>query len=169
LLLVLGALFIDAASHRTRTDFDSGTTVTQSVVEDPRLPLWRNVAEHIRSRPWIGFGFGKSILREELLAELGDERLAHAHNIFVSRTVQTGSVGVASLLALFAALGWRYWTFLRRSDGTLAAIGLAGLVLLLTFVVKNLTDDFLVRPNSKEFWALNALLVGYGIRRVRAN
>ena len=30
--------------------------------------------------------------------------------------------------------------------------------MLVTFVVKNLTDDFMIRPTSKEFWALNALL-----------
>jgi len=33
-------------------------------------------------------------------------------------------------------------------------------------VTKSMTDDFLVRPTSKEFWAFNALLVGYGMRRL---
>jgi len=56
---------------------------------------------------------------------------------------------------------------MREKDGTVAAIGLAGLVVLIAFVAKNLTDDFMIRPTSKEFWAINALLVGYGIRRVR--
>jgi len=54
--------------------------------------------------------------------------------------------------------------FLRAADGTLAAIGLVGLVMLTTFVVKNLTDDFMIRPTSKEFWALNALLIAIGLR-----
>jgi hypothetical protein len=49
----------------------------------------------------------------------------------------------------------------------LAAIGLTGLAMLAMFVTKNLTDDFMVRPTSKEFWALNALLIGYGIRRAK--
>jgi hypothetical protein len=39
--------------------------------------------------------------------------------------------------------------------------------MLLAFVVKNLTDDFMIRTTSKEFWALNAMLIGYGIRRAR--
>jgi hypothetical protein len=39
--------------------------------------------------------------------------------------------------------------------------------MLVTFVVKNLTDDFMIRPTSKEFWALNAFLIGYGVRKLR--
>ena len=96
--------------------------------------------------------------------ELHDPLLAHAHNLFVSQWLQTGAIGVVTLLALLAALAWAYATFMRAPDGTLAAIGLAGLVMLVTFVVKNLTDDFMIRPTSKEFWALNALLIGYGLR-----
>ena len=44
---------------------------------------------------------------------------------------------------------------------------LVGLTLLAGFVGKNLTDDFLFRSNAKEFWALSAMLVGYGTRRAR--
>jgi len=40
-------------------------------------------------------------------------------------------------------------------------------LMLVTFVVKNLTDDFMIRPTSKEFWALNAFLIGYGVRKLR--
>ena len=108
----------------------------------------------IRERPWLGFGFGKSILREELRGSLGNPLLAHAHNLFVSQWVQTGAIGVLTLLGLLAALAWRYGSFCavrRRHAGGSSASG--GLTLLAAFVVKNLTDDFLVRPTSKEFWA----------------
>jgi hypothetical protein len=47
---------------------------------------------------------------------------------------------------------------MREADGTLAAIGLVGLVMLAMFVIKNLTDDFMIRPTSKEFWALERRL-----------
>jgi hypothetical protein len=136
--------------------------------DDPRFVLWQHTFERIGERPWTGFGFGKSIPRTELQNELGDPMLAHAHNLFVSQWLQTGAIGVAALAALLIALAWRYGTFMREADGTLAAIGLVGLVVLVMFVIKNLTDDFMIRPTSKEFWALNALLIGYGIRRARA-
>ncbi len=167
LLLLLAVLFIDAAGQRARSDFSPSTPVAQTLTEDPRLLLWQHTFERIRERPWIGFGFGKSILREELRRELGNPLLLHAHNVFVSQWVQTGAIGVLTLLALLAALASRYVRFMRASDGTLAALGLAGLTLLTTFVVKNLTDDFFIRPTSKEFWALNAMLIGYGLRRAQ--
>ena len=167
LLVALGALFVDAALQRARTDFKGDTTVAQTIADDPRILLWQHTFERIRERPWTGFGFGKSILRDQLRQETGHPLLLHAHNLFVSQWLQTGAIGVAALLALLGALAWRYWAFLRTPDGTLAAIGLAGLVMLAAFVVKNLTDDFMTRPTSKEFWAINALLIGYGIRRMR--
>jgi len=40
-----------------------------------------------------------------------------------------------------------------------------GVALIAGFAVKNLTDDFLFRSNAKEFWALSAMLLGYGVRR----
>jgi O-antigen ligase len=167
LLVLLGVLFVDAAAQRARINFKPDTPVAQSFADDPRFVLWQHTFERIRERPWTGFGFGKAILSEELRDELHDPMLAHAHNLFVSQWLQTGAIGTVTLLAVFAALAWCYWTFLRGPDGTLAAIGLAGLVMLATFVVKNLTDDFMIRPTSKEFWALNAFLVGYGVRKLR--
>jgi O-antigen ligase len=167
LLLVVAVLFVDAAMQRARTDHKPDTSVAQTIADDPRLVLWQSTFERIKERPWIGYGFGKSILRTELMDELRDPMLAHAHNLFVSQWVQTGIVGVVALCALLLALAWRYASFLRSGDGVLAAIGLTGLVMLAMFVTKNLTDDFLMRPTSKEFWALMALLVGYGIRRER--
>jgi len=137
-------------------------------IDDPRIALWQHTFRRIAERPWLGFGYGKSILREELRGELGDPMLAHAHNIFVSQWLQTGAIGVLTLIGLLAALGWQYGRFLRGNDATLAMLGLVGLAMLASFLVKNVTDDFLVRPNSKEFWALNAMLVGWGIRRGRA-
>ena len=167
LLLVVGALFLDAALQRSREGFRPKESVAQALAEDPRLVLWQHTFERIAERPWLGFGYGKSILREELQGELGDPMLAHAHNLFVSQWLQTGAVGTLLLCAMLAALAWCYLRFLRERDGTLAAIGLAGLVMLAMFVVKNLTDDFLIRPTSKEFWALSALLVAIGLRMQR--
>ena len=168
LLAILTALFIDAVGHRARSDFAPNTSVTQTFTDDPRLALWQHTFRRIGERPWLGFGYGKSILREELRGELGDPLLAHAHNIFVSQWLQTGAIGVLTLLTLLGTIAWQYWRFLRADDATLATLGLVGLALLVSFLVKNLTDDFLVRPNSKEFWAFNAMLIGWGIRRGRA-
>ncbi len=168
LLAILAALFVDAVGHRARSDFAPNTSVSRTFTDDPRLTLWQHTFQRIGERPWLGYGYGKSILREELRAELGDPLLAHAHNLFVSQWLQTGAIGVATLVALLGTIAWQYLRFLRMDDATVATVGLVGLALLVSFLVKNLTDDFLVRPNSKEFWAFNAMLIGWGIRRARA-
>ena len=167
LLGVLAVLFVDATLQRARTDRLPDASVAKAISVDPRFALWQHTYERISQRPWTGYGYGKSILRDEFYAELGNPLLVHAHNIFASAWLQTGAIGALALLAMFGALAFRYATFMRHADGTLAAIGVTGLVLLAMFLTKSMTDDFLVRPSSKEFWALNAMLVGYGMRRLR--
>jgi len=61
-----------------------------------------------------------------------------------------------------------YVTFLRAAgDRELALLGILGLALITGFVTKNLTDDFFYRSNAKEFYVLNAMVIGYGTRLKR--
>ena len=75
---------------------------------------------------------------------------------------------MAAFVALLAALTVRYVQFLRSTDDALAFLGVIGIALVAGFVTKNLTDDFLLRSNGKEFWILNAALLGFGMRRRNA-
>jgi len=167
LLIVLGVVFADVARERAQSDFPPQTSVAQTLVEDPRIALWDRTAELIRERPWTGFGFGRGIVAERLKVPLGNPLLWHAHNLFVGQVLQTGVIGLALFVALLAALCGRFVRYLRRGDDALAVIGIVGLALIAGFVAKNLTDDFLFRSNAKEFWALLALLVGFGTRLER--
>ena len=142
--------------------------MTQTFTDDPRLALWELTAATIRARPWTGYGFGKSILEDELREALRNPMLSHAHNLFVSQWLQVGVLGLSAIVGLLGALAWRFVAFLRARDDALALVGLIGLALLAGFVVKNLTDDFLFRSNGKEFWAVCAMLLGYGARIERA-
>ena len=169
LLVVLGVLFADAAQEKARVHFPPDTSVVETIERDPRLPLWGRTASLIAERPWTGYGFGKGMLRQELRGSLGDPTLSHAHNVFISQWLQTGAVGLALFVALLAAIGWRYLRFYRSTSDTLALLGLVGLTLLAGFVVKNLTDDFLIRSNGRLFWALNAAILGWGVRLERAS
>jgi O-antigen ligase len=168
LLVALGVLFADAAREKAKTYFPPDTTVAETIEHDPRLVLWNRTAARIAERPWTGFGFGKAILESELRGELHSPLLAHAHNVFVSQWLQTGAVGFAAFVALLAAIAWRYLRFYRADSDALAILGVLGLTLMAGFLVKNLTDDFLVRSNAKEFWALNAIILGWGTRLARA-
>ena len=168
-LVALGALFGETVREKARMHFPPQTSIAQTFADDPRLPLWEETLERIRERPLTGYGFGRSILAQELQSDMHDPLLSHAHNIFISQWLQTGAVGLTTLVALLFALGWNYARFLRSADDTLAVLGLIGLALLVGFVVKNLTDDFLARSNGKEFWALCAALLSLGLRRERGD
>ena len=164
LLIVLGIVFADVTRERAQSDFPPQTSVARTLVDDPRLALWDRTAQLIRERPWTGFGFGRGIVAEQLKVPLGNPMLWHAHNLFVGQVLQTGVIGLALFVGLLAALCARFVHYLRRGDDALAVIGIVGLSLIAGFVAKNLTDDFLFRSNAKEFWALLALLVGFGAR-----
>ena len=168
LLVVLGLLFAQTARDKAAAHFPPHTSVAETFARDPRLQLWDRTSELIAQRPWAGYGFGKSILADELRRDLQLPELSHAHNVFMSQWLQTGAVGLAAFVALLAALAARYLSFLRSSDDALAFLGVIGLALVAGFVAKNLTDDFLFRSNGKEFWALNAALLGFGLRRRNA-
>ena len=168
LLIVLGVVFADVTRERAQLDFPPQTTVAQTLSEDPRLPLWDRTAQLIRERPWTGFGFGRGIVAEQLKGPLGNPMLWHAHNLFVSQILQTGAIGLVLFVGLLGALCTRFVHYLRHDDDALAIIGIVGLSLIAGFVAKNMTDDFLFRSNAKEFWALLALLVGFGTRLEQA-
>jgi O-antigen ligase len=168
LLVALGVLFADAAREKARVHFPPDTSVAETIERDPRLALWGHAADLIAERPWTGYGFGKGMLRQELRGDLGDPTLSHAHNVFISQWLQTGAIGLALFVALLAAISWRYLRFYRSTSDALALVGIVGLSLMAGFIVKNLTDDFLVRSNGRLFWALNALLLGWGMRQERA-
>ncbi len=164
---LFGLLFVDAMRDRARDVYPPQTTVEDTLVHDPRLAIWRHAGEHIRDRPLTGYGYGRLILKDELRADTGDHLLTHAHNMFVSQWLQTGAIGVALLVALFAAAGARYAGLVRSGDDTLRRYGALGLAVLAGFVVKNLTDDFFFRANAKLLLAVNAIVLGAAVVRER--
>lgn len=166
LAIALTALFIDAARDKALRDFPPQTSVVQTFADDPRLPLWDVAARMIRESPLIGHGYGRAILAPELREAMGADLYEHPHNLVASVWLQTGAVGVALLALALVALAVRYASFLRSRDDRLAFVGIMGLALVAGFVVKNLTDDFLYRSGAREFFALNAMLLGYGTARL---
>lgn len=166
ILVVLGVAFTDAARERA-TEIDV-PGVAQSLERDPRIALWEHIFDKIEARPWLGYGFGRRVLAERLAAELHNPLLAHAHNTFVSQWLQTGFVGMVAFCALLATLLARYVRFVRARDDALAFAGVVGIGLVTAFVLKNVTDDFLFRSNAKEFFALAAMVLGFGMQRERA-
>lgn len=162
---VLAAGFVWALHERVATRPGHSEDVATTLRHDPRIDLWKRSLESISDRPWLGHGFGKGITGEAMVRDLGNPLLWHPHNVFLSQWQQTGIVGMAALIALFAAIVWRFFRFARARDDALAVTGAIGLAVVLGFLAKNLTDDFMVRNSAKQFWAYTVLLLGYGMRR----
>jgi len=159
-IVALGALFADAAQERAHRNFPANTTVATTLAEDPRIPLWEHAAPAIRERMWTGHGFGRLILGDRFVRELGNPLLTHLHNLFLSQWVQSGAIGLALFCTLLGTTAAYYVGCIRAPDRRRALIGTIGLSMLVGFVVRNLTDDFLFRSNAKEFWLLHAALIG---------
>ena len=166
-VVLVGWQFVGAVEERVRIFYPAETSAWQNLAGDPRLGLWRYLAERITERPLAGYGFGKAILGEQLRTTLQDPLLSHAHNTFASQWLQTGAIGLAAFVLLLVVLVRRYVQYLRSADVGHALLGLAGLALITVFCVKGLTDDILNRSSGKEFWALNAMLLGFGVRLSR--
>ncbi|MBS0325306.1 MAG: O-antigen ligase family protein [Proteobacteria bacterium] len=170
LVVLLGACvigFVDSVVDRADIAYQGNESPEETLANDPRIALWEDVAKRIGERPWTGYGFGRKILARELSRELGNPLLVHAHNLFASQGLQTGLPGLAFFTVMLAGLALRFLRYLRSPDDTLALAGLIGLAIVVGFVAKSQTDDFLFHSNAKEFWALAAMLLGFGCRRER--
>ena len=164
LLAAVGLVIGFAASvlERNAEFFRNSPSMTASIDNDLRPRLWSTAWDEFRKSPWIGHGFGRTILRDRFLpltpAKVNHPPMEHAHNAFVDAALQVGVLGLAALGVLFFALAREYARFLR--DARVAPWGVIGLATIAGFVVKNLTDDFFYRHNALVFWAINGILLG---------
>ena len=162
--VVVAVAFTAALVERNERFFGAGAPVSTTFERDLRPRIWAKAVEEWRQAPWLGHGFGREIKAPSfipLTPRVADHpEIRHAHNMWLDAGVSLGAVGVAILLALFLALAREYARYLRTPE--LAPLGVLGLTVMLGFVAKNFTDDFMYRHNALVFWALNGMLLGLG-------
>jgi O-antigen ligase len=166
LLVMLTVAFVDAARDRAHRIYP-GVSVLRTFEIDPRIQLWQLSLEWIAQRPVLGYGFGRRILGDELVRQTDNRLMNHPHDLMLSIWMQTGVIGVLLFGSFLVALVARYVSFIRQVDRRLALAGILGVAIVCGFLIKNLTDDFFYRSNAKEFFVLNAILIGYGARLTR--
>ena len=174
-ILGVGALILALAAVQLLTTSESrialaapGTGVWKFLADDPRGDLWRFAAARIAENPWLGAGLGKWSSSEAFVAQFGDPMLAHAHNMFLNRALETGLPGLATFVFLLASVAMAFRRVDRSDDAGTAAIGAAGLALIAGVVIKNMTDDFFVRQNAMLFWSLAGAGLGAAAAREEA-
>jgi glycosyltransferase involved in cell wall biosynthesis/O-antigen ligase len=157
-----------AASAQHSAPSAAVSTIDDVVSNDTRPLLWAFYTRVGMAHPWRGVGFGKPVpgivYRGQMPANLvarEPNAPTHAHNLIIDTWLQTGAVGVALELLLFAALARRLWQVPDRF------VAFAGVALVLGMIAKNVTDDFMWKTTMLAFWAFAGLLLGFGERAVR--
>lgn len=164
-IVLLPVLMVISSEYKLRVYPRAASTV-ESFALDERPLIWATAARALEEHPWIGHGYGREIIGEQLRAELAKAGqmapYSHGHNVFLDAAIEMGALGVALFAGLLAALTWAFAQARRREGG--AAISITGLALVTGYFAKNLTDDFFFRPNSLVFWAVAGMLLGLASR-----
>jgi Undecaprenyl-phosphate galactose phosphotransferase WbaP len=109
-----------------------------------RLPLWRQAAEAIAARPWLGWGPGGYVAAQGVLSP-EDVRyrpvVAHAHSLLLDVWTERGAIGLAGLLLLAGVMSLRV---LQQRDRAMAVV--LGGVLLLNLFDTTLLTGALIYP-----------------------
>jgi len=137
--------------------------IDEATSRDTRPKIWAFYASQLHKHPWLGVGFGKPLpalayghLVPAALFKLDENVKTHAHNLFLNTLLQTGVIGLALQLVLFASIGRRFYA-VRVTRPMLCR---AGLALLLGMLAKNMTDDFMWQSTALMFWACCGWLLG---------
>ena len=88
----------------------------------------------------------------------------HPHNLVLNYGMSAGVPGMVAVLALFAALAWRFWQLALRGGRLARLTGLAGASMVAGVFARNMTNDFFVRDGALLFWSLAGMLFGYALR-----
>jgi len=151
-----------AAVSGQKTLAPQGSLASQ-LENDPRVKIWAYSAERIGERPWLGYGYGRGILRKDFRAKFEGNLLNwHGHSLFLNAAMGGGAVLVGALLALFATLA----VALGRESRSVRPCAIA-LAVLAAGLVKSLTDDVLIRENSLLLWSIAGMALGVAAGRRR--
>jgi O-antigen ligase len=155
---VAGGAYIATVS--LEKTFTPGASLGAQFEADPRLKIWAYAAERIGERPWLGYGYGRGILRKDFRAKFEGNLLNwHAHSLFLNTAMGGGMLLVVALTALFGALAYALAREARASP--VCAVALA---VLAAAIVKSLTDDVLIRENSLLLWSFAGMALGLAAR-----
>jgi len=160
-LAVIALLVAVSAEIKAQRHYPDGTGPLAALALDQRPGIWAAAASAIAERPWLGHGFGRGIVADQIVQATmrrgAEQPFRHGHNIVLDVALQLGIAGVIAFGTLLGALAVEFARAARVA--ATAPVGVAGLAMLAAFLAKNMTDDFLYRPNSLVFWALMGLLL----------
>lgn len=131
-----------------------------------RLAIWGASLGLLKDKPIFGLGqvqFRSELARLEHQGLLGSvpASLANTHNTFLEVWVMYGGLALLSLLGLLISLSWHFLRYVRSTDSIQQTYALAGLCLVIGYVVYSQTQVMLSRNNTLVFFlVMVAALLG---------
>lgn len=124
-----------------------------------RLELWKASLMMIAEHPWVGVG--RDAFHPTLLALERQGRLQHSvaldysssHNDVLHTLATGGIVDFSFLVLMYAGPLLFFWKVMKRGDDGRAALGLAGVALVVCFIGFGLTDVMFWLMIPKVFYA----------------
>lgn len=124
-----------------------------------RLEMWQASWQIFLNNPLVGVGWGNFQSQAEMLVRQGIRnpsaaKWPHPHNQFLSSLASGGVVGFIATLAVFMVpigIFAHVIRDLRQSDVT-KRLALAGLVMVISFAIFNLSESFLERSRTLGFF-----------------
>ena len=162
-IAMLGGIMFQLPNIRSRMllflDSDARTNIN-------RLMLWRYSLDVWRDFPAFGIGNGNTFQKVfNQFYQHGfffKERVAHAHNIFLGRLVETGIVGLMAFVCFIGCYLQQFWQQFRKSL-TSNPLLLAGLVALIGWLCMGIFDYSLhLTQVTRALWIMCGLTVVAG-------
>jgi putative inorganic carbon (hco3(-)) transporter len=114
-----------------------------AVVE--RMAHWQAAWGMLHNHPLLGVGIGNyAAVYPEYALPRWDDPLGHAHNYYLNVAAETGFVGLAAYLVLWAAAFWQSWRAVRGSRGLWQSVAAGLLGMLVALSAHNLFDNLFV-------------------------
>ena len=110
-----------------------------------RLAHWQAALDMAGDRPYLGIGFGNygAAYADYRLLNWPDA-LGHAHNYYLNILAETGVLGLAAYLLLWAAIFWQTFRVLQREDWPLRGIALGLLGVWTAITIHHAVDKLYV-------------------------
>ena len=167
-LLISGVFLADSMRFRVEATASAGQGPISFMLNDSRVPIWREALAMIGEHPLAGFGYANPDIGDAFSARFDDpvfrQIFRHAHNVVLDYTLQMGVTGGIVVVALFAALAWAFFRR-ARARGLARLAGLCGIALVTGVFLRNMTDDFFARHGILIFAAVAGMFLGLGTHR----
>lgn len=167
--VVLSIGLFSAASIVRATYYpDAVDSAVTMLKQDDRQLIWKEAIGLIAERPIAGHGYALEAGKQALAARFENpwhrDVYRHPHNIVLNAAIQMGVPGALALLCLFAGLSGAFISRIRRAGNGQAstysrAVAACGLMLVIGFFIRNMTDDFFSRHASLLLGALVGILL----------